>query len=124
MITDEGEKRFEEVKVNESEPAIKWSYSEESDALWYIGRWGETNRDEILVNVNHIYASCGLPTEIYRKGIEATHAVKEWKYMAVLVGDKLIINYGYQWDFLTPSNETVFTKSERYLSALTYRKNK
>ena len=123
MTTDEGDKRFVEVKVNESEPSIKWSYSEKSDALWYIGRWSETNRDEILVDVNHIHASCGVPTEVYQKGVEANHSVKEWKYMAVLVNGELIINYGYKWNFLAPSNETVFMKSERYMSAFIYRKN-
>lgn len=122
MLTDEGYKRFEEVKVNESEPSIEWSYKDECDALWYIGKRGETNRDEILVDINHINASCGVPTEVYRIGVEANHSVKEWKYMAVIVNDELIISYGYKWDFLTPSNETVFMKSNRYMSAFIYRK--
>ena len=122
MSTDEGYKRFEEVKVNESEPSIEWSYKDESDALWYIGKWGETNREEILLDINHINASCGVPTEVYRIGIEANHSVKEWKYIAVMVNDELVISYGYKWDFLTPSNETVFMKSNRYMSAFTYRK--
>lgn len=124
MTTDEGTIHFEEVEINESEPSIEWSYSEETDALWYIGKWGETNREEILVDINHIHASCGVPTEVYSIGIEASHSVKKWKYMAVLVNNNLVISYGYQWDFLAPSNETVFMKSERHMSALTYRKKK
>lgn len=123
MSTDEGCMRFEDVTVNESEPSIEWSYREESDALWYIGKWSETNRDEIIVDINHIHASCGVPTEIYRIGVEANHSVIEWKYMAIMVNDELVINYGYKWDFLTPSNETVFMKSKRYMSAFTYRKD-
>lgn len=123
MSTDEGYKQFEEVMVNESEPSIEWSYSEESDALWYIGKWRETNRDEILVDINHIHASCGVPTEIYRTGMEANHAVKEWHYFAVLVNDKLVVSYGYKWDFFAPSNEPLFMKSERYMSAFIYSKD-
>jgi len=122
MSTDEGNKRFEEVKINESESSIEWSYKDESDALWYIGKWGETNRDEILMDINHINASCGVPTEVYRIGAEANHSVKEWKYMAVMINDELVISYGYKWDFLTPSNEKVFMKSNRFMSAFIYRK--
>lgn len=44
--------------------------------------------------------------------------------MAVLVGDKLIINYGYRWNFFAPTGETLFMKSERNISALTYRSHK
>ncbi len=120
MTTDEGEKRFNTVIYNPSEPSIKWSYGEESDALWYIGKWRETNRDEILIDVNHINASCGVPTEIYRIGIEANHSVKEWKYIAFMVNGKLVVNYGYKWDFFSPSNEKLFMKSERFLSPITY----
>ena len=85
MITDEGDMKFDEVEVNESEHSIHWAYSEESYAHWYIGKWGETNRNEILVDINHVYASCGVPTEVYSIGVEANHSVKEWKYMAVIV---------------------------------------
>lgn len=122
IITDEGNMQFDEVEVNYSEPSIKWSYKEESEALWYIAKWHETNRDEIMVDINHIHASCGVPTEIYRRGVEATHAVKEWKYFAVVVDGKLIISYAYQWDFFAPSNEVVFMKSDRFMSAFIYRK--
>lgn len=120
MSTDEGYKRFDKVMVSESEPSIEWSYKEESDARWYIGKWSETNRNEILVNVNHIDASCGVPTEVYRIGVEANHAVKEWKYIAFMVNGKLVVNYGYKWDFFSPSNEKLFMKSERFLSPITY----
>lgn len=123
MTTDEGNKWFDEVKVNASEPYIEWSYCEESDALWYIGKWGETNREEIIVDVNHIHASCGVPTEIYHKGIEANHSVKDWRYVAVLVDGKLVISYGYKWNFVAPSKEVVFMKSERFMSAFKYSKD-
>ena len=123
MTTDEGKKRFDEVEINYLEPSIEWSYKEESEALWYIAKWHETNREEIMVDVNHIHGSCGVPTEIYHRGVEANHSVKEWKYFAVVVDGKLIISYAYQWDFFAPSNETVFMKFERFLSALTYRKD-
>lgn len=122
MKTDEGDKHFVDVEVNESEPSIEWSYCEESNAYFYIGKWRESNRDEIIVDVNHIYASCGVPTEIYSIGVEANHSVKTWKYMAVMADGNLIINFGYKWDFIAPSGEMVFMKSERYMSAFTYRK--
>ena len=120
MTTEEGEKRFDDVKYNPSEPSIKWSYSEESDAIWYIGKWRETNREEILVDVNHINASCGVPTEVYRIGVETNHSAKEWKYMAVMANGKLMVNYGYKWNFFSPSNDMLFMKSERFLSPITY----
>ena len=121
MTTDEGDKIFEDVEVNESEHSIHWTYREQSYARWYIGRWKETNRNEILVDSNCIYASCGVPTEIYNIGVEASHSVKEWRYMAVVVNDELVVSYGYKWDFLSPANELVFMKLERYMSAFTYR---
>ena len=123
MKTDEGDKHFENIEVNKNEPSFEWSYSEELEANFYIGKWRESNRDEIIVDVNHIHASCGAPSEVYSIGLEATHSKKEWYYMTVLLNNELILSYGYKWDFHAPNDELLFMKSERYMSALRYRKD-
>lgn len=122
MHTDEGDKRFEEVRVNESEPSIEWSYCDELEAVWSIGTWSETKREEIIVNLNRIVASCGVPTEVYQSHDEATHAKQEWKYFAVLVDDKLILSNGYKTDYFSPSGKLMFMKSRENRGIITYRK--
>lgn len=123
METDEGNMQFGAVEVNKAEPSIEFSYSEEFDGLWFIAHWRESNRPEIMMDINHIQASCGVPTEIHQSGVEATHSVRDWKYSGVLVDDEtLVLNYGYMWNFLSPLRDSVFMKSDRYMSALKYRR--
>lgn len=121
MQTEEGEMLFENVSVNESESSLEWSYDDDVKyAKWYIGKWNETNRREIILNVNGIYGTSGVPTEIYEEGFEANHMKQCWKYHAVLVGDKLTISYGCKADYYSSSEELLFTKIKRNVMAINY----
>lgn len=122
METDEGPKRFEDVKISESGTKIEWSYCDEIDAVWYIGTWSETKRKEIIVNINRIIASCGIPTEVYINHDEATHAKHEWKYSAEVVNDKLIMSNTSKIDYFSRSGELMFTKSMENKSIIKYRR--
>lgn len=122
MQTTEGLKRFEEVRINEAETSIEWSYSEDIDAIWYLGTWSETNRKEIIVNTNRIVASCGIPTEVYVSHDEATHAKKKWCYLAVLANETLVLNVMSKTDYFSPSGELMFVKSQKNMSSIIYRK--
>ena len=123
MHTEEGELNFEDIVINESEPSIEWSYNDDVKyAQWYIGTWSETNRKEIILNVNGIYGSSGVPTEIFREGIEANHMKQCWKYFAVLDDDRLVLNYGSKSDYYSSTDELLFTKIKKNMLAINYYK--
>lgn len=120
MSTEEGEKRFEKVAFNESEPSIKWSYTDDIKGIWYIGKWSETKRDEIILQLDRFNASCGVPTEIYKYADWSDHSKRLWKYEAKLLYGDLVIRYSYQWDFYSPSGELMFTKSNDHVMTIKY----
>ncbi len=123
MKTEEGEMLFENVRFIESESSLDWSYNDKVKyAQWYIGTWGETNREEIILNADGIYGTSGVPTEVYKEGIEANHMKQCWSYHAVLVGDRLTISYGCKSDYYSSSEELLFTKVKRNVLAIIYYK--
>ena len=120
MSTEEGKKRFKEVAFNESEPSIKWSYTDDIKGIWYIGKWSETKRNEIILQSDRFNASCGVPTEIYKHTDWSDHSKRTWKYEAKLVYGDLVIHFNYQWDFYSPSGELMFTKSNDHEMTIKY----
>lgn len=122
MLTEEGEKVFQDVTFNESEPSIEWSYNDVIHAHWYIGTWSETKRKEIIFNYNGVYGTTGVPTKVYNEGIHADHMKQCWKYFAVLSKGVLKIKYACELEFYSATDELLFTKQNKDMPTLIYSK--
>ena len=124
MHTEEGKKFIGNVEVNESESSVEWSYNDDVKCgRWYIGTWDETGRKEILMNIDGIYGTSGVPSEIYETGLEATQMKCSWQYFAVLDKDKIVISYGCKCDYYSENNKLLFTKIKKIMSAIKYYKD-
>lgn len=121
MMTEDGLLEFDDVRVKGKE--IFWSYCDEVKfANWYLGKWSESGRTEILLDVNGIYGTSGTPTTIYHRGINATHMLRTWKYHGILIGDRLVISYGSKSDYYSSDDELLFDKVLDLPSAFSYMK--
>lgn len=121
MRTEDGEMEFEDVRVCGKE--ISWSYCDEvKHAVWYLGEWRETKRTEILLDVDGIYGSSGVPTTVFQRGVMATSMRRCWEYHGTLVGEVLQVGYGSKSDYYSSSDEKLFDKVIRNDAALCYRK--
>ena len=121
MNTEEGPIEFDDVQVRGKE--ISWSYRDEVKfANWYLGKWSESGRTEILLDVNGIYGTSGTPTTVYQRGVNATHMLRTWQYHGVLIEDRLVISYGSKSDYYSSDDELLFDKVLELPSAFSYLK--